>query len=95
MFYGLTTKDCHKLAYETAVANEIKCPASWVEKKIAGEDWLLGFFKRHPNLSLRSPEGCSLARATAFNRHNVEAFFDNYQTLLKKKAATWRSVKNL
>ncbi|XP_018351929.1 PREDICTED: uncharacterized protein LOC108754243 isoform X2 [Trachymyrmex septentrionalis] len=85
MFYGLTTKDCRKLAYETAVANEIKCPASWVEKKIAGEDWLLGFFKRHPNLSLRSPEGCSLARATAFNRHNVEAFFDNYQTLLKKE----------
>jgi len=52
MFYGLTRKDCRKLAYETAVANEIKCPVSWVEKKIAGEDWLLGFFKRYPNLSL-------------------------------------------
>ena len=58
MFYGLTTKDCRKLTYETTVANEIKCAASWVEKKIAGEDWLLGFFKRHPNLSLQSPEGC-------------------------------------
>ena len=57
MFYGLT-KDCRKLTYETTVANEIKCAASWVEKKIAGEDWLLGFFKRHPNLSLQSPEGC-------------------------------------
>ncbi|KYN41654.1 hypothetical protein ALC56_03915 [Trachymyrmex septentrionalis] len=56
MFYGLTTKDCRKLAYETAVVNEIKCPVSWVEKKIAG-----------------------------FNRHNVEAIFDNYQTLLKKE----------
>ncbi|KYN41546.1 hypothetical protein ALC56_04009 [Trachymyrmex septentrionalis] len=63
MFYGLTTKDCRKLTYETTVANEIKCAASWVEKKIAGEDWLLGFFKRHPNLSLQFPEGCSLARA--------------------------------
>ena len=85
MFYGLTTKDCRKLEHEIAVANEIKCPASWIEKKIAGEDWLLGFFKRHLNLSLRSPEGCSLARATAFNRHHVEAFFDNCQTLLKKE----------
>ena len=37
MFYGLTRKDCHKLIYETAVANKIKYPASWVEKKI-GED---------------------------------------------------------
>ena len=32
MFYGLTTKDCRKLAFETAVANEIKFPASWIEK---------------------------------------------------------------
>ena len=51
MFYGFTRKNCRKLAYKTVVANEIKCPASWVEKKIAGEDRLLGFFKRHPNLS--------------------------------------------
>ena len=36
MFYGLTRKDCHKLIYETAVANKIKYPASWVEKKIVG-----------------------------------------------------------
>ena len=29
ILYGLTTKQhCRKLAYETAVANEIKCPAS-------------------------------------------------------------------
>ncbi|KYN05191.1 Chromobox protein like protein 1 [Cyphomyrmex costatus] len=85
MFYGLTTKDCCQLAYEIAVANEIKCPASWVEKEIAGKDWLSGFFKRHQNLSLRSPEGYNLSRATAFNRHNVKAFFDNYRTLLKKE----------
>jgi len=46
---------------------------------------LLGFFKRQSNLSLRSSEECSLTRVTAFNRHNVEAFFDNCQTLLKKE----------
>ena len=36
IFYELKRKGSRKLAYETAVANEIKCPASWVEKKIVG-----------------------------------------------------------
>lgn len=85
MFYGLTSKECRKLAYEIAIANDVKCPISWKEKQMAGEDWLAGFFKRNNSLSLRSPEGCSLARASAFNRHNVNVFFNNFKELLGKE----------
>ena len=37
---------------------------------------LTGFQKRQPNISLREPEGCSVARAMAFNQTNVNLFFD-------------------
>ncbi|KAJ8912428.1 hypothetical protein NQ315_006094 [Exocentrus adspersus] len=43
-------------------------PESWRAHKIAGVDWLRGFRQRNSDLSLRRPELCSLARATAFHR---------------------------
>ncbi|XP_033218484.1 uncharacterized protein LOC117173945 [Belonocnema kinseyi] len=38
--------------------------------------------KRNPQFSLRTPEGCSLARAIAFNRHNVEIFYNLLEEVL-------------
>lgn len=38
MFYGLTSKDCRKLAYETALVNKVKCLQTWLEREMAGED---------------------------------------------------------
>lgn len=84
MFYGLSNIDTRKLAYEMAEVNKIVCPEQWITNKMAGKDWLYGFMKRHPNLSLRAAEGCSLARAISFNKHNVNVFFDNYEQLIKK-----------
>ncbi|KAI5696449.1 hypothetical protein M8J76_000298 [Diaphorina citri] len=83
MFYGLTSTDCRKLAYQTARINEMSYPSSWDKDGQAGEEWLRCFLLRN-RLSLRSPEGCSLARASAFNRVNVKAFFDNYKKLIDK-----------
>ncbi|XP_063220582.1 uncharacterized protein LOC134529986 [Bacillus rossius redtenbacheri] len=83
MYYGLTTKDCRHLAYEMANVNGITCPKNWEEKHLAGIDWFSNFMKRHPDISLRSPETCSLSRATSFNKMNVNLFFDNLEKVYK------------
>ncbi|XP_055523893.1 uncharacterized protein LOC129717770 [Wyeomyia smithii] len=74
-YYGLTQRDVRSLAFELAEMNQISHPFSQSEK-LAGYDWLKCFLKRHPNLSLRSAENTSLARATGFNRHSVRKYFD-------------------
>jgi hypothetical protein len=45
---------------------------------------LTGFRKRHPQLSLRSPESTSAARARAFNRPVVTKFFTLLKTIYDK-----------
>ncbi|XP_077286031.1 uncharacterized protein LOC143911145 [Arctopsyche grandis] len=50
---------------------------NWIHHKMAGIDWLYGYRKRHPELTLRKPEPCSLSRARSFHKHNVKTFFDN------------------
>lgn len=82
MFYGITTVECRKLAYEMAVKNNIPISTKWHETKMAGKEWMMNFQKRHGSLSLRTPEACSLARATSFNKYNVETFFNNLEKVL-------------
>lgn len=86
-FYGLSTKDCRRLAYEMAEINKISMPSTWVTNKMAGKDWLQNFRRRHPDLSLKKPEACSVARATAFNRINVKKFYDNLKDVLQRDAS--------
>lgn len=52
--------------------------------KITGPDWLQLFMKRHPNISLRKPEGTSLNRVTSFNETNVKKIFENLEECLNK-----------
>ncbi|CAG5020839.1 unnamed protein product [Parnassius apollo] len=60
--FGLTTIVLRKLAYQLAEKND-KAHNFSHDKKIAGVDWLKGFLKRHPDLSIRKPEATSAARA--------------------------------
>ncbi|XP_072401037.1 uncharacterized protein [Diabrotica undecimpunctata] len=83
LHHGLTRKQAKELAYEFAVRNSKKIPASWYKHKQGSYDWLYGFLKRMNTLSLRSPEATSLSRATSFNRNNVSTFFGNLKTVLK------------
>lgn len=84
MFHGLGTAAVRKLAYEYAVAMNKTMPDGWEKNKRAGEEWLAGFVKRHDDMSLRSPEATSMARAMGFNKPAVDEFFKLYKQALEK-----------
>ena len=81
MFHGLSILTCCKLAYEFAIKNELQVPDSWKKNKQAGRDWWGGFKKRQ-NLSIRSPEATSFARAVAFNPATLNRFYDNLSQVM-------------
>ena len=71
---GLCTKDVRKLAYEIAESTGIRHSFS-KETKMAGKEWLRrGFLTRYPNLSIREPQGTSLARVSGFTKTKVKNF---------------------
>lgn len=82
--HGLTQQMARELAWEYAKENKRQYPSSWDENKAAGEDWVQGFMKRHSTLSCRKPEATSLSRGTSFNRHNVNQFMDNLESLMSR-----------
>lgn len=86
MFFGLTMEDVRKLAYQIAVRNNMIEGTSgpYVNKDSFGQDWLKGFLKRHPEITPRTPEATSAARARGFNREVVGQFFDVYEKLMDK-----------
>jgi hypothetical protein len=75
IYFGLTPIEVRRFAYTYAVACNRKVPLSWTENEMAGPDWFASFLKRHKSLSIRTPQATSMARATSFNRANVELFF--------------------
>ncbi|GBN33652.1 hypothetical protein AVEN_250682-1 [Araneus ventricosus] len=75
IYFGLSPKEVKRFAYTYAVACKINIPKSWTEHEMAGSDWLSAFLKRHPKLSIRSPQATSISRATSFKEHNVDLFF--------------------
>lgn len=82
-FYGLTFREMQILAYEYADINKINHPFN-NDNKLAGRDWVYGFLSRHPSLSLRKPVGTSLARATGFNKPQIDLFFQNLKEIENK-----------
>lgn len=61
---------------------------------MAGEDRLLGFRKRNSTLSLRKAENTSVARSSAFNRTNVNDFYNNLQQVFTKNLFSPNRILN-
>ena len=95
MFHGLTRDACRQLAFEYAKTTGKKFPSDWEKNQKAGKDWFYGFVKRQQVLALRLPEATSLARSLAFNKPNVEIFFNNLQVALERHAYQPHSICNL
>ena len=82
MFFSMSAIEVRKLAYQLAEANNMRHSFNQ-DKKAAGKKWFYSFMRRHTELSLRQPEPTSMARATAFNKERVNAFFDLYEQTIK------------
>nr|CAH7767142.1 unnamed protein product [Callosobruchus chinensis] len=77
-FYGLRSGDMKRMAFQLAFRNKIPHPFNGVTKS-AGKKWLRLFLKRHPQLSMRTPQGMSAARVKSFTPEKVSGFFDLYE----------------
>ena len=61
----------------------------------AGCDWFTGFLKRHPSMSIITPEATSIGRATAFNRTTVGMFYDTLDTVMDKHNFEAKDIWNV
>lgn len=80
--FGMTREDVMKVAFDFAEGNKIRNNFS-KEKRQAGKDWFVGFINRHP-LSLRKPEGLSVARAEGLNKDDVSDYFAKLKTVMEE-----------
>ncbi|XP_063232742.1 uncharacterized protein LOC134536762 [Bacillus rossius redtenbacheri] len=93
-YFGLTIADVKRMAFELAIRNGLSHPFN-PKKESAGKKWFKLFLKRHPELSLRTPQGVSAARVRSFNAENVNAFFDFYEKELDKIHCNAHRVYNV
>ena len=75
MYFGLRIDEVRKLAFELAESNGIMHSFN-KESGMAGKKWFYSFLKRHPELSIRTPEATSIARSQGFNRERVSSYFE-------------------
>ena len=88
--FGLTKIELRRLAYEIAEANGRPHMFNR-DKEIAGRSWFESFRKRHPEISVRTPEPTSMARAQSFNRPQVSNFFQVlHETMIKENIPATR-----
>eukprot|EP00102_Acyrthosiphon_pisum_P025390 XP_016662600.1 PREDICTED: uncharacterized protein LOC107884617 [Acyrthosiphon pisum] len=83
LFYGLTPLQLRTVAFEFAENNKIKHNFNQ-QLNLAGVDWFYNFVRRNPTVTVRKPEAISISRITAFNKTEVQLFFQNLGELMLK-----------
>lgn len=93
IFYGCTNKEVRRMAFQYAEKNGINHNFN-TELKLAGRDWLIAFQKRN-QISIRKAEATSLNRATAFNKEEVNRFYELLQQVNEKNNFSPRNIYNV
>ena len=73
-FCGLSMMDIRLVVFEFYKKNLIQNPFN-KDNQLAGEDFVQGFLKRHPDLSLRKPKVISINRTFGLNEDNIKIYF--------------------
>lgn len=91
--YGLTIIDIQRVVYQFAIRNNI--PNSFnKESGLAGRDYVEGFLKRHPKLSLRKPEAILINRMNGINKESVENYFDLLEKIVDEHKLQSNQIYN-
>ena len=70
-------------------------PETWRNNALAGRDWFTAFMMRNKKLSRCTPDATSLGRASSFNHHDVDKFFNNLETVMKTHKFEPSSISNV
>ena len=95
MLFGFILSQLKKVAYDFAEANGIQHNFNRRTGE-AGKNWCHDFMARHSDeISLRTPEPTSAARARDFNQGAVNELFDQLETVQDAKMFTPDRVYNV
>ena len=83
MGFGLSRELIMNMAFTIAERFQRKHPFN-LEKRTAGRSWFEGFMKRHPKLTIRSPQPLSYCRALNSNKEVLSDFFGKLGALYGK-----------
>ena len=92
--YGLSPSEARNLAMEFAMRNDVHVPENWLRDSNAGQEWMIGFMRRHAQLSIRIPEATTLGRATAFNKFTKDKFMDSVEKVYERYEFTPDRIYN-
>lgn len=93
-FFGLTIKHLKQLAFQIAVANNLQTRFNQANE-LAGNEWVKNFLRRHPEISLRTPQPTSIARASGFNKTQINLFYDLLEKVILENQISPSRVFNM
>lgn len=91
--FGLTINELRVIAFQLATRNNLSHKFN-EDKGMAGRDWVDSFLKRHPTLTIRTPEATSGARAMGFNKVARDQFFDLLEKVVDEHKLTPDKIFN-
>jgi hypothetical protein len=81
--FGLTITDVRQMAHQFAMKNNVKNMKLFnANSTAAGWAWYRAFMRRNPQISVRSAQNISYARAQCMNKPLINSFFDMYEACL-------------